>query len=76
MINDWAGVAAYGLGHWLAFVVTVAAILYPIGRILKRMGFSPFWSVVALIPFVNVIALWVLAFGDWPRDAEEFVASR
>jgi hypothetical protein len=46
----------------------IAVVAYPIGRILGRIGFSPFWSIVAFIPFVNLIALWVLAFIDW-RDA-------
>ena len=56
-----------GLWHWIFFAVFVAVLLYPIGRILTRVGLSPFWSVVALIPVVNLIALWLLAFMDWPR---------
>ncbi len=58
----------YGLTHWLMFAVMIAALLYPVGRILGRIGLSPFWSVVALIPFLNLIGLWVLAFAEWPRD--------
>jgi len=58
----------YGFGHWLTFVVMIAIILYPLGRILKRIGLSPFWSVLALIPFVNLISLWILAFCDWPTE--------
>lgn len=58
--------AGYGLGHWLAFAIMVAIFLYPIGRILGRIGLSPFWSVLALIPLANLIALWLLAFIDWP----------
>jgi uncharacterized membrane protein len=69
MMNDWIGVSAFGIGHWAIFAVMVAAILYPIGRILGRIGLSPFWSVCALIPVVNVVALWILAFTDWPQDA-------
>lgn len=61
----------YGLGHWLIFAIFVAVVLYPLGRILNRVGFSPFWSVLALIPFINLLALWVLAFSDWPRDGEK-----
>jgi hypothetical protein len=58
--------AGYGLGHWVIFAVMVAVFLYPIGRILGRIGLSPFWSVLALIPLVNLVALWFLAFIDWP----------
>ena len=74
MTNDWTGMEGYSLIHWLVFAVTVAVILYPIGRILGRIGLSPFWSLVALIPFVNLIALWALAFGHWPRDADKGVS--
>jgi len=58
----------YGLTHWLMFAVMIAALLYPVGRILGRIGLSPFWSVVALIPLLNLIGLWVLAFAEWPRN--------
>jgi hypothetical protein len=71
MMSDWTGMTGFGVGHWAIFTVMVAAILYPIGRILGRMGLLPFWSVFALVPFINVIALWILAFTDWPRTAEK-----
>ncbi len=56
----------YGPFHGLWFIVMLAAVLYPLGRILGRIGFSPLWSIVAFIPVVNLIALWLLAFADWP----------
>ena len=66
MMANWGDMAGYGVGHWLAFTVMAAVILYPIGRILGRVGLSPFWSIVALVPLLNLIGLWVLAFIDWP----------
>lgn len=72
MMDSWMGAAGfgfgYGLGHWVIFAVIVAVVLYPVGRILNRIGFSPFWSVLILIPLANLFGLWVLAFSDWPRD--------
>lgn len=61
----WGG--GYGLTHWLFFIAMVAVIAYPVGRILNRLGLSPFWTVLAFIPFVNLLALWALAFADWPE---------
>ena len=61
----------YGLSHWLMFAVIVAAVLYPVARILGRVGLSPVWSVVALFPLLNLIGLWILAFTPWPRDTRE-----
>lgn len=59
--------AGFGIGHWLGFIVMVLLLVYPIGRILGRLGLSPFWSIVAVVPFVNLLALWILAFAEWPK---------
>jgi hypothetical protein len=73
MMDGWMYGYGYGFGptHWLWFIVMIAAVIYPVGRILSRIGFSPLWSVVMFVPLVNLIALWILAFTDWPgRRAE------
>jgi hypothetical protein len=62
----WMG-GGFGPWHWLTFVLFVALILYPVGRILARLGFSPLLSVFALVPIVNLAMLWVLAFARWDR---------
>jgi predicted PurR-regulated permease PerM len=54
--------------HLIALAIIAALILYPIGRILQRIGFSPFWSVIVLVPFANLIGLWVVAVVPWPRE--------
>lgn len=66
MTSGWMAMTGFGVVHWIFFVIMVILIVYPIGRILGRVGLSPFWSVLALIPLVNLIGLWVLAFVDWP----------
>ncbi len=63
---DWTG---DGLGHWIVFIVTVVVIVYPLGRILGRIGLSPFWSILAFVPVVNLVALWVLAYTAWPKTS-------
>ncbi len=62
----WADPMAVGWLHWVIFMVVAVLVLYPIGRILKRLGLSPFWSVLAFIPLVNLAALWALAVAEWP----------
>lgn len=49
MMNYWMDFPGMGFGltHWVIFAVFIAVVLYPVGRILDRIGFSPFWSVVA-----------------------------
>lgn len=55
--------------HWLVVVVFAALILLPIGKILRRLGFSGWWALLWIVPLANLIALWVLAYRPWPRDA-------
>lgn len=62
MMGNWSTL------HWIMFTVVAALILYPTGRILGRMGYSPFWAVVTFIPFANLIGLWVVALSAWPRN--------
>ncbi|RTL51923.1 MAG: hypothetical protein EKK40_09590 [Bradyrhizobiaceae bacterium] len=64
--SDAMGVA--GPIHWLLFLVLVALVLYPIGRILTKIGFSPFWSILVFVPILNLLALWILACSDWPEQ--------
>lgn len=58
---------------WHLFTLAVVGVLYlmPIGKILNRAGFTPWLALLALVPFVNVILLWLFAFGRWPRDTAE-----
>ena len=66
MMDGWMYGYGFGSTHWLWFIVMIAVVIYPVGRILSRIGFSPLWSIVMFIPLLNLIALWILAFTDWP----------
>ena len=68
MMDGW--MYGYGSFHWLWFIVMVAVVVYPLGRILNRIGFSPLWAIVMFIPLLNLIALWILAFTEWPGARE------
>ena len=61
----------WSVWHWIFFAVFAALVLYPIGRILARIGFSPFWSVVTFIPLANLVGLWFVALAAGPRDTGE-----
>jgi hypothetical protein len=69
MMNGW--MYGYGPFHLLWFIVMIAVVIYPVGRMLSRIGLSPLWSVVMFIPLVNLIALWILAFTEWPSRRVE-----
>jgi hypothetical protein len=63
--------AYWSVWHWIAMAIIAVLALYPIGRILSRIGFSPLWAVIALIPLANLVGLWVVALAAWPRDPGE-----
>lgn len=57
----------FSLWHWLiALVFWWLAIGWPCMRILKKMGYGGWWTIVSLIPVANVVGIWVLAIIDWP----------
>ncbi len=72
-MGDWTMMGSYGFAHWVMFAVMVAVVVYPLGRILGRIGLSPLWSVLAFIPLANLIGLWVLAFAEWPNKQTQSV---
>ena len=49
-------------------LVWLAIILVPFGKILKRTGHPAARCIVFIIPFVNLIALWIFAFKHWPTN--------
>ena len=56
--------------HGLIVLIYLFLLGYPIVRILKRLGYSAWWVIIAFVPFVNLIGLWFLSFMRWPREAE------
>ena len=57
--------------HWLMAIVMplvlVVLLGIPIASILHRAGHSRWWTIVAFVPFLNLIGLWVFAFSHWPN---------
>jgi uncharacterized membrane protein YhaH (DUF805 family) len=60
-----------GLIHWLVVLIGISAlealVLIPVARILRRIGRTGWWSILAIFPIANVIGLWALAFTQWPE---------
>jgi hypothetical protein len=49
----------------LLFLIVIFGV--PIAQIVHRSGRSRWWTVIAFVPLLNVIALWVFAFSRWPQ---------
>jgi len=50
----------------LATLVIAFLFVYPIAKILRRLGFRSWLAVLCLIPGANVIALWLFEGAAWP----------
>lgn len=55
----WMG--GWGVTHWVMMVALLALIIYPVGLILRRLGYSPLWAGLIFVPVVNLIGLWIVA---------------
>lgn len=54
------------LPHILILLIYLAVVGFPVAKILGRLGYSKALTILAFIPLVNVVALWVLANASWP----------
>jgi uncharacterized membrane protein YhaH (DUF805 family) len=44
------------------------AVVLPFGQLLRRTGFSRWWILLAFVPVINVVGLWIFAYSKWPID--------
>lgn len=48
--------------------IALAFTIPPYWMIFKKAGFSPWLSILALVPLVKWIVLWIVGFSEWkPR---------
>jgi hypothetical protein len=47
-------------------LLAIILVGIPVSSILHRAGRSRWWTVLAFIPLINLIGLWVFAFSRWP----------
>ena len=59
------------LPSWAAQIVAAVIIAWTAcmaGVALGRAGRSPMWAMLAFLPYVFTIGLWILALGRWLRE--------
>lgn len=57
----------FSFWHWLVVVLVFVLPTVLFSKIVVKAGFPVRWALLGLIPVVNVVALWMFAFGQWPK---------
>ncbi len=57
--------AMYALNPFMLLVALVLVVV-PFWQIFTKAGYSGWLSLLMLVPLVNLITLWFLAFSSWP----------
>ena len=55
-------------GHWIWMLVMAILVVVPAWRICQRIGYSGWMGILILIPMLNLVFLYFIAFADWPAD--------
>lgn len=57
---------AIGGSPLIPLILILPLLLIPVARILRRTGHNPWWCLLVIVPFVNLLALWLFAYAPWP----------
>ncbi|MEO5695645.1 MAG: hypothetical protein ABIQ60_00760 [Burkholderiaceae bacterium] len=56
-----------GGGGLIGLLIAAIIFVIPAWKIVEKAGYRGAWALLVLIPMVNIIAVWVFAFSQWPR---------
>jgi hypothetical protein len=60
--SDFSGFAI------ILWLLIVGIMMIPYVKIIKKAGYSGWWTLTAFVPLLNLIMLWVFAFSTWPVE--------
>jgi hypothetical protein len=43
-------------------------MIIPIAKIRQRAGYSTWWVLLMFVPIINIVGIWIFAFGKWRND--------
>ena len=61
--------------NFLLWPLLALIVIWPAGRICMRVGLSPYFGILAVVPFANLFLLWYVAYADWPGISKRPSAS-
>lgn len=65
-----------GISIWQLIIILImlglsVAWTLLLARIIGKAGFNKWWALITLVPFINIIFVWVFAFSKWPVHESE-----
>lgn len=60
----------FGAGQLIFLLIWIVVIIVPFWKIFSKAGFSGWLSLLMLLPLVNLIMLYFLAFARWPATGK------
>jgi hypothetical protein len=75
MYERFTYIHGYGIGP-LHIIIAAALIVIPFWQIFSKAGFSGWLSLLMLVPLINVLALYFLAFADWPAGRDKLSVAK
>ena len=64
-VDQGAAIAAIISAVFVFILIGAALVFWPTIRILKRLGLSPWMSLLLIVPIGNLLLLWIVAYSDW-----------
>ena len=58
----------FSITHWIVVILILTGIILPVVRILRRLGLSGWWAVLAFLPLGNLAGLIALSLVRWPAE--------
>ncbi len=70
-MNDVMGGFQMGASGPVMMLIFIALIILPFWFIFKKAGYSQWLSLLMVVPIINFLMLYFLAFSDWPSVREK-----
>ncbi len=66
-MDDLANIQTTSWQEMLIMSLMGAYLVLTGGMIAGKAGRAPFWGLLLLLPMIQIVAIWILAFIPWPR---------
>lgn len=62
--------ASLGFSEIFVLLVLIVICVVPFWKIFKKAGFAPALSLLMIIPLINFVMIFYLAFAEWPTHKQ------